>query len=319
MPITTDWHIHTTHSCDCAESGIGVPMAGLVAAAAAQGITDLGVTDHVNTPYNLDELFRSREAFDALPFNPHFHFGVEASCVSAWELEAIESGRQLAQTWGLRQGGPPGGELAIGINEEDMREYGIEYVVAGVHWPMYIEPDRDAVIRDYHRQNVFLASHPLVDIVAHPWWWMGWWANDEGRYLSDPWLDDFGKIPLSMHDEFAAATRENQTAVEINLHACLFNAAYPDTFAPQYVDYLCYLQERGVVFSFGSDSHGPTYEGSAAHPLDFAAAERLLEPLGLKPEAMWQLAPRPAPEPSPPPADKPLSKYQRKRQARGDE
>ena len=71
---------------------------------------------------------------------------------------------------------------------------------------MYVPFELDAVIRDYHRQNMFLALHPLVTIVAHPWWWMGHWADGEGNYPAEPWLDDFACIPRSMHDEFAAAT-----------------------------------------------------------------------------------------------------------------
>lgn len=294
MPITCDWHIHTTHSCDCGPRNMGVPMAALAEQARAQGVADLGVTDHLHTAYNLKDIFDSREEFDALPFDARMHFGIEVSCVSKWEIDEIESGRRPATTYGLREGGPAGGPLAIGLSAEDVREYGIEYVVGGVHWPLFVPLERQAVIRDYHRQNLFLATHPLVRIVAHPWWWHGHWQDAQGRFAAEPWLDDFGVIPRSMHDEFAAACIEHGKAVEVNLGACLMNPTYPASFAPRYIEYLAGLKSRGVTLALGSDTHGPRY------PDDLAAVARLLDPLDLHEADLWRLPPRP-----PPPAPQP--------------
>jgi histidinol phosphatase-like PHP family hydrolase len=285
MALTCDWHIHTSHSCDCAQSETGVRPEALPAAARERGVADLGISDHVFTPYNLDEIFRSRQAFDELPFDARCHFGVEASCISRWELEAIESGRLPATPYGLREGGPPGGPLALGLAEEDLRAYGIEYVVAGAHWPLYVEAEREAVIRDYHRQNLFLAAHPLVDIVAHPWWWMGHWQGPDGAYTAQPWFDDFGVIPRSMHDEFAAAAVESGTAVEINIGANLLNPRYPASFAPKYVEYLAGLQSAGVRLSVGSDCHAAVYD------IDFKRVSQMLDAAGIR-DDFWRLAPR---------------------------
>ncbi|MCD6361751.1 MAG: hypothetical protein J7M38_12925 [Armatimonadetes bacterium] len=282
MKLTSDWHIHSEHSCDSAS----LPMADLAPAAASLGITDYGVTDHIHTPCNLPDLEASREAYLATGPSPRFHFGVEVSCVSQWELDELASRGCDGAVYGLRRGGPPGAEPAIGIDREDIERLGIEFVVAGVHWPMYLPFERDVIIRDYHRQNMFLAAHPLVDIVAHPWWWMGGWKDDDGRYTSDPWLDDFGKIPRTMHDEFAAAAVEHDTAVEINLDAILLSRSYPETFAGQYLEYLAYLRDRGVVFSIGSDCH------SAQYAPDFERAGEMLEGIGLRDEQMWRLPPR---------------------------
>ena len=106
--------------------------------------------------------------------------------------------------------------------------------------------DPHAIIRDYHRQYMFAATHPAVDIVAHPWWWMGAWKDDDGIYRTYPWFDDFGRIPESMHDEFAAATVQYGKAVEINAGALLVNATYPADFRPRYVEYLAGMKARGV-------------------------------------------------------------------------
>ena len=283
MKLTSDWHIHSENSCDSA----ALPMADLASAAAALGIADYGVTDHIHTPFNLPDLVASRADYLAAEPSERFHFGVEASCVSQWELDELAAGGGHENpVYGLRQGGPAGGELAIGIGAEEIEELGIEFVVGGVHWGTYVPMEREAIIRDYHRQYLFMATHPLVDIVAHPWWWMGGWKDDDGRYTTDPWLDDFGKIPASMHDELAAAAVEHGTAIEINLGACLLSRSYPKTFAGQYLDYLAHMKQRGVTFSIGSDTHAAQYAP------DFDAAAAMLDSIGLRDEDMWRLAPR---------------------------
>lgn len=285
MPITSDWHIHSKNSCDTA----CLKVADLVAAAAAGGIRHYGLTDHVHTPVNYPDLRASREEFRSVRPAPHFHFGVEASCVSQWELDKIASGRHGAPVYGLREGGPPGGPLAVALDREFLTSLEIEYVVGGTHWPMYVEISPQAVIRDYHRQNLYLATHPLVDIVAHPWWWMGHWQDAAGNYPGEPWFDDFGRIPQSMHAEFAAAAVENGTVVEINLSAILLNPQYPLPFKRQYLDYLAGLKARGVSLSVGSDCH------SAEYAIDFETAARMLEEVGITDDDLWIRSPRPEP------------------------
>jgi len=271
MRITSDWHIHSRNSCD--QACMTVP--DLIREAAARGIQDYGLTDHVHTACNLPELAASRREFlDSGP-PPQFHFGVEVSCMSQWELDAIATGAHGAPTYGLRRGGPPGCALALGATAEDLAEHGVEYVVGGTHWPMYVPFERDQVIRDYHRQNMFLATHPLVDVVAHPWWWMGHWQDDDGCYRGEPWFDDFGHIPRAMHEEFAAALVEHDTLAEANISANLLNDTYPERFGLQYVEYLALLKSAGVRLSLGSDCH------SAHYDIDFERAGRMLAASGL--------------------------------------
>lgn len=253
----------------------------LVSEAKEKGIHHFGLTDHLQTPYNLPDIAQSRQAFLSVDPAPGFHFGVEVSCVSQWELDQIATGKYEDPVWGLREGGPQGAELAVGITKDVVAEYGIEYVVAGAHWPMYVPMNRQAVIEDYHRQNIFLATHPLVDIVAHPWWWNSHWENEDGNFDSEPWFDDFGVIPKSMHNEFAAAAIESDTAVEINISANLLNPQYPDNFAARYLEYLAGLQESGVCLSIGSDCHGDHYD------IEFEKAGRMLEKAGIRDE-FWR-------------------------------
>ncbi len=282
MKFSSDWHIHTRNSCDSAS----LVVSELIPAAQALGIEAFGITDHIHTPYNLPDLVASRREFDESEPPPNFHFGVEVSCVSQWELDEIATGKHANPVYGLRTGGPAGGPLAIGIGAEELDRLGVEYVIGGTHWPMYLPADRDAIICDYHRQNLFLATHPLVTIVAHPWWWMGYWKDDDGCYRGDPWIDDFGKIPASIHDEFAAAAVEHGTLVEANINGTLCNPAYPEAFGRQYAEYLAGLKERGVRLSLGSDCHSPRYTAT------FERAASLLEAVGIRDEELWRMLPR---------------------------
>ncbi len=282
LTISSDWHIHTRNSCD--EASLAV--ADLLVEAGQAGILDYGITDHVHTPYNLPDIGRSRQEFLSCSPPPRVHFGVEVSCVSQWELGEIARGGVLDPVYGLRSGGPPGEALAIGITEEELALYGVEYVVGGAHWPMYIPYERQAVIRDYHHQNLFLATHSLVTIVAHPWWWSGHWQDAAGSFSAEPWFDDFGAIPQSMHAEFGAAAVEHGKAVEINIEAILLNPHYPQRFVQQYLEYLAGLKGQGVRFSIGSDCHAAHYR------IDFRAVERILEAAGLQESDLWQLPAR---------------------------
>ena len=129
---------------------------------------------------------------------------------------------------------------------------------------------------------MFLATHPLVNIVAHPWWWHGHWRDSDGRYTTDPWFDDFGKIPDSMHKEFAAAAIENDTVVEINIGATLLNSSYPERFKQKYLEYLAGLKSRGVKLSIGSDCHSSRYN------IDFGTAASMLDSVGIRDEDFWR-------------------------------
>jgi hypothetical protein len=160
-------------------------------------------------------------------------------------------------------------------------------VVGGAHWPLYAPYEREAIIRDYHRQNLFLATHPLVTIIAHPWWWMGHWQEADGSYQTDPWLDDFGKVPAAMHDEFVAAVRQHGKVVEANMWACLCNASYPERFGRQYAETLADWQARGVTLSLASDDHATSGLDNRQRVQDEAVA--LLQTAGVRLEELWVL------------------------------
>ena len=282
MHITADWHIHSRNSCDEA----CLVVAELIADAPALGIRAYGLTDHVHTPYNWPDLAASRAEFVASTPPPQFHFGVEVSVVSQWELDEIRKGGHSDPVYGLRAGGPPGAAPALGIDAETLARHKVEYVIGGTHWPLYVPLTRESVIRDYHRQNMFLATHPLITIIAHPWWWMGHWQDAQGHYPAEPWFDDFRRIPQSLHDEFAAAVTGHGKIVEINIGAILLNPLYPPAFADQYLEYLAALKSRQVRFSIGSDCHNARYGA------DFARVAALLTAAGITERDLWRLPAR---------------------------
>ncbi len=283
MQPTCDWHIHTHHSCDCPRPE-GATLADICAAIEASGITRYGFTDHLHTAVNVPEIAASRAEFDALPPSPARRFGVEVSILRDYDLAANAAAAQPSP-YGYQPGGPAG-TLTLYLPDALRERLHFNYVIAGAHWPLGVpEPlDPHAVIRDYHRQYLFAATHPHVDIVAHPWWWMGAWQGEDGIYRTNPWFDDFGRIPASMHDEFAAAVVQYGKAVEINASALLMNDTYPPAFRPRYVEYLAALKSRGVRFSLGTDSHA--WIGTPYYPC-LADAAPDLAALGLTEEELW--------------------------------
>lgn len=279
MRLLCDWHVHSHHS-PCGKEG--ATLALICEQARAWGVEELGITDHIHCRGNEPSLRSCRAEYEELPDRGGFHFAVEASCVRRYDLDTVEDGALYPPDL---KGGPEDDELVLHLPEELLEELGIEYVVAGAHWPLGAPEEREAMILSYHRQNMFLAQHPRVDIVAHPWWWMGAWkqpGSEEVFYPDLPWLGDFTVIPASMHDEFAAAARENGKAVEINANACLLNPSYPRTFRGQYLEYLAGLKQRGVRFSVGSDSHYPGYDGALARVEEDVAS------LGIDGASLWR-------------------------------
>ena len=173
MAITSDWHIHTHCSCDSASLEFGT----LIREAGDLGIRDYGVSDHYHTRIQEPDIAASRQEYDrALLAHPelrgHFHFGIEATIISAWEVEKIARKEyDELPIYGFRSGGPANAPVLFDFDESFIERYGIEYVVDGMHWPMYCGLGKDDLIREYHRQYMFAATHPYTTILAHYLWW----------------------------------------------------------------------------------------------------------------------------------------------------
>ena len=296
--VDSDWHNHSRHSpCGAPDA----TLAGIARRQADAGGREWGVTDHLHCRLNIPALEASRREFDALRPVPGAHFGVEVSCLRQWDLRQNDAKGDEGRIYGVQVDGPEG-PLTTFIPDDVRQRLKIEYVIGGAHWPLGAPLEREAMIRSYHRQNMFLAEHPRVDIVAHPWWWMGAWQNDDGSYTTLPWLDDFGVVPRSMHLEFAAATIQSGSAVEINA-TMLLSREYPASFRRQYREYLAMLKEAGVTFAIGSDSHD-------THPPDrLGQIEDDIAALGLRQADLWRPGDgNSGPEQSPRERGRPLAK-----------
>ena len=86
-----------------------------------------------------------------------------------------------------------------------------------------------------------------------------------------------------MHDEFAAAAREGEIVVEINLDAVILNHRYPDRFKQQYLEFMAELKLSGVQLCVGSDCH------MADYGIDFNTASIMLAKVGITDEDLWKL------------------------------
>jgi histidinol phosphatase-like PHP family hydrolase len=258
MKVRWDWHIHSHHSpCGNRECTLDRILRGTREA----GLEYAGVTDHLNCRRNEPAVLACRQEFDALPDKSGFHFAVELTCIRRWDLEENERLGEKGSIYGFQSGGPADGELTVHLPDEVRERVRPEYVIAGAHSTLGAPVERQALIRQQHRQHMFLATHPLVDILAHPFWWNGPGHDEKGDYAGLPWFDDMGVIPRSMHNELAAASRENGVAIEINPGGIFMNPHYSDAFKHQYWEFLALMKDAGVKFSFASDSHSAGYEG----------------------------------------------------------
>jgi len=261
-------------------------MAEIVATAGRAGIVEFGVTDHSGTIANDESLRAARAEFDSVEKPKGFHFGLEVAGLRQYDVRRNAEEWAKGRSHGVLADEGPEGELAIHLTGDLLEELGVEYTLGEAHWPLGCELTPDAVVRSYHRQYLFLAQHPLVSAVAHPWCLMGPWKKKDGSRTPNFQLTDFDPVPKSMHDEFAASLVEHSTLMELPGGLLLPpHKFYTTRFMELYRDYLVEMKERGVKFCFGSDSHGPGYrprqeeseavltslgfsEGDFASPLD---------------------------------------------------
>jgi len=269
--ILSDWHIHTERSCD----GACLEMRDLVREASRLSITDFGVTDHLHTSYNLPDIEKSKADYlTAVAADPglagRFHFGIEVSSVSQWEIDKVLKGDYKGDvTYGLRSGWPDGALPAIALDAGYIAGMGIEFVVGGVHWPLTYDLSVDSLIKDYHRQYMFLARHANVDILAHYLWWLP--RSD----AANP-FEEFGGVPDYMKTELAEALLDNGCAFELNLEAMLLSDYVTEKFKREYLEYAAQLQSQGVTLAIGSDCHDKHYTA-----IDFEKSSRMIEESGV--------------------------------------
>ena len=243
--IHSDWHIHSEHSYDAK-----TPLETIAENAINQGLRFVGITDHAN--FNdekfIGDLHNSVKGVKELKEKyPFMVLGVELTPIEKPEFDYI------AKT-GTREGYVPpvqsepyGIELAC--SKEELKKLGVRYAIGAAHWRVDIpnakklEPDLDACIKEWYRQQMFLACDERVTILGHPWY--------NGRGI---WYEDFSVIPRSMNMDIASALKENGKYVECNSHF-FWDEKTTEKFRRQYTEFLRELFEMGIPVTYGSDDH----------------------------------------------------------------
>ena len=247
--IHSDWHIHSECSYDA-----HLPLEQIAQNATKMGFCRVGITDHVN--YN-DEKFLGDLKSSALCVKkmqeqyPFMILGAELTPIAKPEFDYI------AKT-GTREGyiapesaTPYGIELAA--SKEELIALGVRYTVGASHWRVDCADaaskmrDIDGCIKEWYRQQMWLACDERVTILGHPWY------HGEGI-----WYEDFSVIPRSMNLDIAAALKENGKFAEYNPHFFGWECEC-EKFRYQYAEFLRELFESGVRITYGSDSHA-TYK-----------------------------------------------------------
>ena len=244
---STDWHIHSEASYDASLS-----VEELINSAKEIGIEKFGITDHanVNIPSFWDNMYESKRLYDKYKHDG-FYFGVELTTIpkSLYDYCAKHGTNEGYEFTSVDR--DPGLEFMLTL--EDMEKLGIMYSVAAAHSTFNVGSEQDKIIREWHRQQMYIVQDPRVDVLAHPWWC---WRRQK---WIDKELADFSKVPKSMNDELASAMAENDVYIEAN-PSMIFGDSMPERFYRQYNEFLREMFERGVKLVFGSDTHNSPYK-----------------------------------------------------------
>lgn len=247
--IHSDWHIHTDCSYDAR-----LPIKTLINAASEQGLRKIGVTDHAN--FNDEKFMSDLRASAECVKNAQKNY---ADVILGVELTPIEKPEfdYIAKT-GTRDGyvapiQDKPYDIELTATKEELIALGVRYAIGASHWRIDIpkaksfHDDLEACIKEWYRQQMWLANDERVTILGHPWY--------IGKAI---WYEDLSVIPHSMNVDIAAALKENGKYVECNSHFFLTEKA-TEKFKYQYAEMLREMFEMGVPVTYGSDCHGPDY------------------------------------------------------------
>ena len=243
--IHSDWHIHSEFSYDAS-----APLETIAQNAQNQGLRLIGITDHVNfndEKFMCDLRASAAAVKEAQKKYPFMVLGVELTPIEKPEFDYIAKNGTREGYTPPRDSSPFGIELAA--TKEQLISLGVRYAIGAAHWRVDVPgakalpPDVDACIREWYRQQMWLACDQRVTILGHPWY--------HGKAI---WYDDFSVIPHSMNMDIASALKENGKFVECNSHFFL-DGRSTEKFRHQYAEFLRELFEMGIPVTYGSDSH----------------------------------------------------------------
>lgn len=248
MHVGSDYHIHTKY-LKCADETMTI--SNILESCGKLGRTSIGITDHLNNRESLPSHFEIKKDIEKSTTSIEVFFGVEVGLLN-------EKGE-------------------IPYNEKIRDMAGFKFAIGGAH-EIYIKNyDIDELIKSRHEDYCRLAANPLIDVIAHPWWFR---KRDFGK-KEFPLFDDMAVIPKNFTLEFASIARANKTAVEINPRAIFCNPDYSNKFKWQYKKYLKQLNEEGVMFSIGSDAH------TINDLQGIKIAEEICDEIGISKQNIW--------------------------------
>ena len=243
--IHSDWHIHSENSYDA-----NLPLETIGQAALEQNLKMFGITDHANfndTAFMGDLRNSVAAVKEAQKKYPNMVLGVELTPIEKPEFDYIaKTGTREGYVAPIQEAPI---EIALAATKEELKAMGIRYAIGASHWRVdkpnakKLEPDMDACIKEWYRQQMWLACDERVTILGHPWY------NGKGL-----WYEDFSVIPHGMHMDLAAALKENGKYVECNSHFFRSEKA-TERFRHQYAQFLRELYEMGIPVTYGSDMH----------------------------------------------------------------
>ena len=245
MIIQSDWHIHSESSYDAT-----LPLEEIASKAKEFGFKKIGIADHLNLndhKFMGDFKNSATSVKEFQKTHPEVVLGVELNPIQKPEFDYIAK-------HGTNEGYVPPimdkpYDIELAQTKEELINYGVRYAVGAAHWRIECPgskeqlDDLDACIKEWYRQQMWLAQDERVTILGQPWY--------HGRAL---WYDDFSVIPRSMNMDIAAALKENKKYVECNAGMlCAVKAT--EKFRMQYAEFLRELFEMGIPVTYGSDAH----------------------------------------------------------------
>jgi histidinol phosphatase-like PHP family hydrolase len=266
MIIHSDWHIHSEASYDSR-----LPISEIERKSLEFGFEKFGITDHLN--FNdgkfIGDLKRSVELMADLKKRcDRAILGVELTPIEKPLFDYIaKHGNYDGYVAPVSQNPY---EIELAMSKEELKALGVRYAVGASHWRVdtvidkSLPPDLDGCIKEWFRQQIWLACDERVTVLGHPWY--------QGKGL---WYEDFSVIPRSMNSELAAALLENKKYIECNSH--FFNSSLTtEKFRRQYAEFLRELFEMGIPVTYGSDSHNsykPSHINTEKYLLDVGFAD----------------------------------------------
>lgn len=244
-----DFHIHTKY-LGCANGTMELPA--IVQECERLGVTQLGITDHLNSLDKLELHLPIRRDIDALDARAEVYFGVELN------FTAVDGG--------------------FPFSPEIKEEYGFQFAVGGIHSAYLESYDLKKLVDIQHRHHLRTCQDPLVDVLVHPYWF----SKGEFDRNGWPWFDSLASVPERYARELGQAAKETGTAIEINAHANLENPMFSNRYVNEYIAFLSIIAEEGACFALGSDAH-------AINRLEgIRSAWRVAEEIGLTADRIWR-------------------------------